>query len=77
LELTGVLIEAPMARTPASSTARLRGAHVVVGSMFRLQRSFSLVEPHAPNSDDSRARLPRDLVGDAYVGNVKCVAAVN
>jgi hypothetical protein len=69
VKLTGVLTEAPMARTAATS-ATLRWAHVVDGSMFGLQRSISLVEPHAPSNVDWRARLPRNRIGGTHVGNV-------
>jgi hypothetical protein len=60
-----------MARTATTAAASLGRAHVVDGSMFGLQRIISLEEPHAPNSVDWQAGLPRNRIGGAHVGNVK------
>lgn len=55
----GVLwIVVPAARTSTPSSASLRGAHIAirtmldVGTMFRLQKNISLVEPRASHFDN-------------------------
>lgn len=68
MKLAGMLVEVPaMARTATSTAASLR-AQVVIGAMFGLQRSISLVEPHTCNGDDSAGGAAANQIGDAYVG---------
>jgi hypothetical protein len=56
-------------RSAASSATGLR-AHVLIGAMFRLQRSISSLEPHTSNFDDRGRGCRRNQIGKRARGGM-------